>query len=267
MELSKENRGITAAQATALVAVMSLIGAGLGAGITGYFTKVSSIGVEEQRSDAAIQLEREKFEIGLILKAVETNDPRNAVPVLKFYAQAGLIPTYEIKILSLAERNEGRDIPVTSLQVVTQESALLAQRVVAASEEAITESKGDTPGFVRAVAARFGVNLPGTADQIVDAIQQKDWEILADGIAAAARARAGYLVVAGLKGSDQAVPVKIGFVAIVVDGPLSSGKYPTAYWERWNETARSKTINWVWNSQDRDRVIYAARPLEITAAQ
>src|SRR5262245_54575966 len=66
-----EVRGITAPRATLYAAVATVIGGALGAGITGYFSQKTSLGVESTKGSAAIELERTKFETGLILKAIE----------------------------------------------------------------------------------------------------------------------------------------------------------------------------------------------------
>ncbi len=58
-----------------------------------------------------------------------------------------------------------------------------------------------------------------------------DWTPLTpgDGAAAKNQADAGLLVIAGLKGADQANPDPHGHVVVVVSGPLDR-QYPTAYW-------------------------------------
>jgi len=46
---------------------------------------------------------------------------------------------------------------------------------------------------------------------------------------------------------------------VVVHGELAHEKYPTAYWGRLGAVgSKAQTINFAWNSQDRDKVIYAA---------
>ncbi len=56
------------------------------------------------------------------------------------------------------------------------------------------------------------------------------WTALADEPAAARSAAAGNLVVAGLKGSEQALPNLHGHVVVIVDGLLDRNKHPGAYW-------------------------------------
>jgi len=88
------------------------------------------------------------------------------------------------------------------------------------------------------------------------------WVALADGPAALASAQAGKLVVAGLRGDEQASPNPHGHVVVVVDGPLDRNMYPSAYWGQLGGAgAECKTINWAWTVQDRDKVTYAAHDL------
>lgn len=74
------------------------------------------------------------------------------------------------------------------------------------------------------------------------------------GAGARAKALAGKFVVGGLKAAGH------GHVVVVVAGPLSHGKYPTAYWGSLGGIAKKNTtVNWSWNKTDRDKVIYAYR--------
>ncbi|PIK73843.1 hypothetical protein CS379_06055 [Methylobacterium frigidaeris] len=115
---------------------------------------------------------------------------------------------------------------------------------------------------MRDVAADLGITLEGNADAIVDRIAGAGWQALADGRAAKVAADQGLFVVGGLKGSDQQEPSAHGHVVVVVAGPLARGLYPTAYWGRLGGVGeRAKTVNWAWRAADRDRVVYAARPV------
>ena len=136
-------------------------------------------------------------------------------------------------------------------------------RVTAACEACFDAHKNDCSGFARAVADQLGVTLVGNADQIVATLSAGGtWTPLGDGAAAAASAHAGKLVIAGLKGADQAHPSAHGHVVVVVDGPLARGRYPTAYWGRLGGVGEEhKTINFAWTAEDRDRVSYAAHDL------
>jgi Caspase domain len=113
---------LTAAQITLLTAVLSLASGVAGAALTGWFTKQgeevkaqAGLGVEEAKAGGSINLEKTKFETGLIVGAIKTDDQQKAVKTLKFYAEAGLIPDYEGKILTLAETDGGKAIPALDL--------------------------------------------------------------------------------------------------------------------------------------------------------
>jgi hypothetical protein len=130
--------------------------------------------------------------------------------------------------------------------------------------------KSDCSGFVKAVCAALGIGTfaaDDNADMIVGKLHAAtDWVALAagDGATAKARADAGLLVIAGLKGADQVQPDPHGHVVVVVTGPLdpSHGKYPTGYWGQLGGVgARAQTINFAWRAGDRDRVGYFAKSL------
>jgi hypothetical protein len=131
--------------------------------------------------------------------------------------------------------------------------------IIAACKADFAPNANNCSGFVKAVATDFGVALSGVADDIVDEIQAPGWTVLPDGPAAATAATAGKLVIAGLKGADQAKPDPHGHVVVVVDGPLAHGLYPTAYWGSLGGTpGQAETINYAWTVADRDKVIYSA---------
>lgn len=129
-----------------------------------------------------------------------------------------------------------------------------------ACEACFEKNRGDCSAFVHAVAARLGITLEGQADAIVDTIRAGGgWTPLENGPVAVQRARAGMLVVAGLKGAEQAHPSAHGHVVVVVDGPLNRGAYPTAFWgSLGGEPGDNQTVNWAWTPGDRDRISYAA---------
>lgn len=139
----------------------------------------------------------------------------------------------------------------------------MADPVTAACAREFPAHSGDCSGFVKAVGAVLGVTIEGMANDIVDALRAGGaWVKLADGPAALTSAQAGQLVVAGLRGDEQTAPNAHGHVVVVVDGPLARDLYPTAYWGQLGGTgAQSKTINYAWTAQDRDRVTYAAHKL------
>ncbi len=124
--------------------------------------------------------------------------------------------------------------------------------------------KGDSAGFVIAVAKDVGISLTGSADEIVTAIQQKDWQGLPDGATAAEYAAQGYLVIGGLRGSEQQNPMPQGHVVVVVPGPLSKATYPTAWWgSSFGMQGRNVALNWAWGPADRDKVVYSAKRLQV----
>ena len=132
------------------------------------------------------------------------------------------------------------------------------QDIIAACEAEWDAHKSDCSGFAKAVASRFGVALTGLANDIVDAIKTAPWSPLGDGVAAAASAGTGALVLAGMKGSDQTVPNPHGHLVVVVTGDLAHGLYPTAYWGQLGGVGKkATTLNWAWREGDRDRLVYA----------
>jgi len=127
-------------------------------------------------------------------------------------------------------------------------------------EEEWQAHKADCSGFLKAVAARFGLVLHGLANDIIDYVAA-NWSRAPDGATAAQKAAAGKFVVAGLKAQPH------GHVVIVVPGPLNRGKYPTAYWGTLGGVGRKNdTINWAWDQTDRDKVGYFYTTLGGTAA-
>jgi len=145
-----------------------------------------------------------------------------------------------------------------------------AKQIINVCEEKWDEHKSDCSGFVKAVAAALGVStfLPGdNADAIVEKLPgAATWCAIksGDGLTAKEHADSGFLVIGGLKGSDQANPEEHGHVVVVVTGPLDPGhnKYPTAYWGHLGGVgAKEHTINWAWRAEDRDKVSYFANSL------
>jgi hypothetical protein len=141
-----------------------------------------------------------------------------------------------------------------------------AEDIIAACEAEWDAHKSDCSGFAKAVAMRFGITLSGQANDIVGAIAATPWTLLKDGVAAAASAGAGRFVLAALKGADQVVPDAHGHVAVVVQGALAHGLYPTGYWGRLGGVGcKNQTLNWAWRAGDRDKLVYAAISLASTA--
>src|SRR5437867_8011533 len=134
-----------------------------------------------------------------------------------------------------------------------------ASKVIDACEKYWDANSANCSGFVKAVASSLGIILSGQANDIVDFIKDDNgWYNVDSGSDAMLWAEAGYLVVGGLKGSDQVKPGSNGHVVIVVPGPVDR-TYPTAYWGQLGGIGRKKTtINYAWAQTDRDKVIYGA---------
>ena len=79
------------ANLTIIIAIIGLLGTGIGASISGYFN---------------IQLEQEKLRSSLILKAVETNDAKGALDFLKFLKETNLVSGLEVTIKSWEQNPE-----------------------------------------------------------------------------------------------------------------------------------------------------------------
>ena len=132
---------ITAAQATVLAAMASLVSAVLVAFVTGSFSKttteiermrdqaVESIRqegstrteeirqltakvVEETKSEGSIKIEKFKLQRDLILDAIKTRDRQEAQKRLKFFASTGLIPDYASKVLEFTSSESINEIPI-----------------------------------------------------------------------------------------------------------------------------------------------------------
>lgn len=132
------------------------------------------------------------------------------------------------------------------------------QNIINICEAKFNANAGNCSGFVKAVSSALSVVLEGQADEIVTQIQAGDWQQLTDGVEAKAKADDGWLVVGGLQRSEN-VPVQShGHVVIVVSGPLAHGLYPSGYWGKLGGVGKKNTtINWAWNTDSRDKVIYA----------
>ena len=134
------------------------------------------------------------------------------------------------------------------------------QQIIDVCESKFAANSDNCSGFVKAVTSTFSVILDGQADDIVDEIKAAGWTILTNGVDAKTHADNGWLVVGGLKGADNVPAQSHGHVVIVVTGPLAHDLYPTAYWGKLGSIGKKNTtINWAWNQDSRDKVIYAAK--------
>jgi cell wall-associated NlpC family hydrolase len=120
----------------------------------------------------------------------------------------------------------------------------------------------DCSGFVRAVAKELGYSLSGNANALMDQLE-KNWTEV-DRATAVELAKAGTLVIAGLKSSEQNPPRSHGHVVIVVDGALYHGKYPPVWCGSIGsaQSKGNKTVGEVWRKTDRDAVRYYQPPAQ-----
>lgn len=138
------------------------------------------------------------------------------------------------------------------------------QAIIDICEQNWDAHKSDCSGFVKAVATALGVTLTGLANDIVGEIQGDQWVTLANGVAAKANADQGFFVIGGLAGADHMPPQEHGHVVVVVTGPLAHDLYPAAYWGSLGSVGmKDQTINYAWNAESRDKVIYAMLSLDI----
>lgn len=142
------------------------------------------------------------------------------------------------------------------------------EKIIAACHKArqVLANVNDCHKFVEAVSADFAVTLTGTGDDIMAQIAGPGWTRHGmDGpSAAAAAAEEGELVIAGMTAAG--LGDAHGHVVVVVDGELAHGKYPTAFWGSLNPSIRAAgglgtTLNFAFSQTDRDRVVYASRPV------
>jgi hypothetical protein len=135
-------------------------------------------------------------------------------------------------------------------------------RVREACEACFEAHKGDCSGSASAVAAKLRISLQGTADQIVDNLRSgQGWTLLPNRIAAAQSAKAGKLVIGGLKGSERA---NLAHMAMSSSCSLNHWLImPTlsAYWRNLaGKSGKDDTPN-AWIAQDRNRASYAEHNL------
>jgi hypothetical protein len=141
-----------------------------------------------------------------------------------------------------------------------------AAQIIASCESrlSVQANAASCSHFVIAVAADFGVALSGTANEIVDGLAAGGWRVFDSTLDGAARTKAqeaaqrGELVIAGLKAPGN------GHVVVVVarhpGDPVTT--YPYAYWGKLNhpeQARRYTTLNYAWNKDDRDKLVYASR--------
>lgn len=132
-------------------------------------------------------------------------------------------------------------------------------QVRSACEANYEANKNNCSGFACAVAHAVEVPLAGLTNDIVDTIRRGgEWTELANGLAAAAAAASGKLVLAGLCGDEQATPSVHGHVAVIVSGAPYQGVYPYAYWGSDRGIPYENTpIDYAWTHPDLPKVTFA----------
>jgi len=178
-------------------------------------------------------------------------------------------PTYEAKINSALDMIGCLNTGEMSDTVLPSAPAGDPQTVIDFCEQEYSGNNDDCNKFLEAVSGDLNITLfqPGdNTDAIIqrlrDATATGAWTKLIDGPDGKSKADAGRFVIAGLKGADHNPPRAHGHVAVVVSGPLAFGKYPTGYWGSLDGTpGRNQTLNYAWNTRDRDNVEYYATTL------
>ena len=166
-EKSRSGR-LTATQIALIGSLLSVTSGIVGAGITGWFSKQSEevklqagVGVEKERGDTSLNIEKLKFETGLVLEAIKTDDQAKAVSTLKFYAKAGLIPTFEKRILTLTA---GDEVPALGAFKASLPTRTNLQQQIGAL----------TPSQVEALAREMQPALAGASTQIQGLVRALD---------------------------------------------------------------------------------------------
>jgi hypothetical protein len=183
-------------------------------------------------------------------------------------------PNYEAKINGALDMIGCLNAAEMSDTVLPAQLAGDPQTVINFCEQEYPGNNDDCNKFLKAVSGDLSITLfqpNDNADAIVqrlrDATATGTWTKLIDGPDGKAKADAGRFVIAGLKGADHNPPRAHGHVAVVVSGPLAFGKYPTGYWGSLDGTPGQKqTLNYAWNTRDRDNVEYYATTLATRSA-
>ncbi len=126
---------------TVLVAMIGLVGTGIGASIGGYYN---------------IKLEKEKLRSGLILKAVETTDPQSALNYLKLLKDTGLVKDIDTTIETWSEDLESIPLRPSINQLVSEgiDNADRNTRILAT--EQLIEEEADNPAVIREMLQSLG---------------------------------------------------------------------------------------------------------------
>jgi len=154
--------------------------------------------------------------------------------------------------------DEGKDSPST----VNSAATAKARSVIAVCNAIYDQNQYDNAAFAVRAAGGVGVALSGSADDIVSQITGGGgkWVPLNNAADAASKATAGWLVLAGLKGSEYVQPRPYGQVAIVTADIGSQGTfYPYGWWgSSGAQAGKAQPLSMAWGSGDIGSVHYAA---------
>lgn len=161
-------------------------------------------------------------------------------------------------------RAETSPVPTQVFYVGTPAPVIsTVNKIQTACARLLPANTADCSAFAKAVCAEFSVGLSGQANDIVQQLTiANGWTVLGNDSGAGKRAgdaAAQNLLVIGAKAGTPN-----GHVVVVVPGKLERDKYPHAYWGKLNDPDNAgydSTVNWAWNSFERDSVTYAARPV------
>ena len=127
---------INPAVGTVIVAIIGLVGTGIGASIGGYYS---------------IKLEKEKLRSNLILKAVETTDPNSALNYLKLLQNTGLVKDLDVTIEEWTDNPEAVPLRPNPDQVALQEMDDANKEVRIASTDKLIAEEASNPEVIREV--------------------------------------------------------------------------------------------------------------------
>ncbi|MBT8266872.1 MAG: hypothetical protein KJO41_05610 [Bacteroidia bacterium] len=135
-ESNKKTVSINPIIGTVLVALIGLFGTGIGASIGGYYN---------------IKLEQEKLRSSLILKAVETTDPKSALNYLKLLKNTGLVKNLDVTIEKWS--NDPEEVPLRPnlSQIAIEEMDNSNKNIRIESTEQLITEHADNPDFIREI--------------------------------------------------------------------------------------------------------------------
>lgn len=132
---------------TVIVAIIGLVGTGIGASIGGYYS---------------IKLEKEKLRSSLILKAVETTDPNSALNYLKLLQNTGLVTDLDVTIEEWTDNPEAVPLRPNLSQIALEEMDDSDKDVRIASTDKLIAEEASNPAMIRDVLT--SLREPKTAD-------------------------------------------------------------------------------------------------------